>query len=156
MQGNYWGIHKSGGGPVATFVHARLLNSTRRVAAAADALLKFIPLHTRNLCFAGDESDSGAQLKACGVDFGASKNIPGMWRWLLGQRSFAESDGSDHFIVLDAPYGKLQSEVCRSSLCNLTCSGGMRCVIVQGLQAHKVCLRQKAVHVCPTSCKQRH
>jgi hypothetical protein len=110
VQGNYWGDH-NGGESVASVAHARLASSFRRVYTPANAHLFFIPLQTRNMCFAGDARNTVTPFKACGVDFEAHKDLPGMWRWLLHETPFGTSDGSDHFIVVEPPYAHMQGRV---------------------------------------------
>ena len=87
------------------------MNSPRRVSRAAKAHLKLIPMHTRNVCFAGDHRGTMDPFQDCGIDYEAGKDLPGMWRWLLAQPSFSQSNGSDHFIVIDPPYTHLQTRV---------------------------------------------
>jgi hypothetical protein len=55
-----------------------------------------------------------APFEKCGIDHGRHHNITGMWRWLLQQPSFRDSDGSDHFIMVDLPFTHLRNENVRS------------------------------------------
>ena len=109
LQGNYWGNH-GGGEDIAAIVHARLEKSYRRVSQPEDAHLKFIPLQTRNMCFAGDNYTL-TEFEGCGINFQASMNLPGMWKWLLSQPSFVNSNGSDHFMIVEPPFFIAQEQV---------------------------------------------
>jgi hypothetical protein len=104
-QGVYWGNHDLGGS-LATAMHARLQASDRRVTDPARADLFFIPLESRHTCatstgFRGDEARG--YFERCGYDYRdrAQRTIPDMWKWLLTQPSFRDSDGSDHFVIIE-------------------------------------------------------
>jgi hypothetical protein len=104
-QGFYWGNHNRGGS-LAPMLHARLAGSPREVADPARAHLLFVPLDSRLTCHTatGWQGDQARPyLERCGYDWRSrtTKSIPDMWKWLLAQRSFAQSDGSDHFIIIE-------------------------------------------------------
>jgi hypothetical protein len=132
-QGNYWGNHH-GGESTAAVTHARLAASPRRTRDATEAHLFFIPLETRNMCIAGSARNRAgaavAPFKGCGVDYEAYKDIPGMWRWLLWQESFAAGDGSSHFMFIEMPYSHMQNQAralplaLRALCCALLAPGG--------------------------------
>ena len=119
-QGNYWGNHH-GGETVAALLAARLQNSTRTTRDASAADVFFIPLSTRNSLVA--QMAVRPWRKNCGVDFISGRNITRMWRWLLEQPSFQESDGSDHFLVIEPPKAHManvrhfSASVCQGIAC---------------------------------------
>lgn len=95
MQGNHYG-----GEGVSTVVEARLRHGPRATGDARRADVFFIPWRTRDMCV----TLSAVQpFKRCGVDFSQGRDVPAMWRWLLQQPAFQESDGGDHFLILDPP-----------------------------------------------------
>jgi hypothetical protein len=79
------------------------------VHAPEEADVLFVPLHTRNVCNAYPRSI----WRKCGIDYHKHKDLPGMWRWLLQQPSFAASNGSDHFIITEPPYNHMEEAVRR-------------------------------------------
>jgi hypothetical protein len=60
-----------------------------------------------DLCNAHQRSSTA--FKPCGLDFPEHHNITGMWEWLLQQPAFARSNGSDHFLVIEAAYSHLKN-----------------------------------------------
>ena len=120
MQGNYWGNH-AGGESLALMLQGRLASSPRVTTDPSQAHLKFIPLHTRNVCsrhYITGKRNVTAFYETCGLQYEGRNALPDLWHWLLKQPSFAESDGSDHFIVIEPPLNHLDIDV-RRALCLL-------------------------------------
>jgi hypothetical protein len=98
-----WGNHY-GGGATATVLEARLRRSNRRVTKPSKAHLFFIPLECRVTCQTGTGwlgDPLRPWFQSLGYDYRPqqTRSIPDMWKWLLTQPGFRDSDGSDHFIV---------------------------------------------------------
>jgi hypothetical protein len=65
--------------------------------------LFFIPLHARQVCFAGWYANADA----CGVSYGkysGKDKVTQFWTWLAQQPSWQRSNGADHFIIAAQAY----------------------------------------------------
>lgn len=78
-------------------MHARLIDSPRAVTDPSQANLFHIPFYSWQY----GHPHSFARYRKCGVDYvGYGDIATNLWKWLLQQKSFQDSDCSDHFIVL--------------------------------------------------------
>jgi hypothetical protein len=91
-----------------------------RVDNPDEADVFFIPIRHIDVCLA--YHNAMAAFAKCGIDHGEHHDLPGMWRWLLQQPSFRDSDGSDHFLFLDLPFTHLRNENVRLPMTALICA----------------------------------
>ena len=83
--------------PGVAQVHARLANSPRAVADPASAELFHIPFYSWQI----GHAQGFRAYRKCGINFAEHGDAATeLWQWLLKQKSFQQSDCSDHFIVL--------------------------------------------------------
>ena len=117
-----------------------MIGSGCRVEDPAQADVFFIPIRNTDVCLS--HGNIMAAFERCGIDHGDHHNLPGMWRWLLQQPTFRDSDGSNHFMFSDAPFAHLKNgnvrrlrlspHVCilrTSSVATLACKIDTRCYI---------------------------
>lgn len=106
-QGNFWVNHHGGEGG-STVIEARLRFGNRNERYPEKADVFYIPFMSRNMCV----NYGGKPFRDCGlVDFVKMRNVTGMWRWLLEQPHFLQSDGSDHFLVIEPPWHHMDRRV---------------------------------------------
>ena len=108
-QGNFWGNHRSGS-DIVKMMRARLADSDRVVTDPAEADLFFVPVEAFDACYA-KKSWAQTVMRECGTDYKQYSDLQGMWRWLLQQDTFRQSDGSNHFIFAEFPLPYLDKTV---------------------------------------------
>ena len=116
-QGNYWGNFR-GGQDNSKVARARLQTGYRRVFDPNEAHLFYLPLEVYDVCQADKRSFRDFH-KGCGLpfrDLTVTHDFPAMWRWLLAQPAFAQSDGTDHFLFTEFPYKAGQLSYLRDSV----------------------------------------
>ena len=120
FQGNYWGNFRGGQDNMKT-VRVRLETGYRRVFDPREAQLFFLPLEVFDACQAGKRRVQAVN-RECGVDYRHHNDFLAMWRWLLRQDAFTQSDGSDHFLITEFPFKAGQMSYLRKSVRRLPCT----------------------------------
>jgi hypothetical protein len=97
LQGWVWANHDYGS-DVAMLLQGRLTASQRLVSDPAQADLLHIPYYSWQF----DRPRMFAKMQKCGLNwYDYDDPAPKLWKWMLQQESFKQSDCSDHVIVIN-------------------------------------------------------